>query len=129
MYTDQGARFTFVFQLSLTVMYRVRDWLHGVRAAKPDKEAIHSLVHQHLTEAERYRIVYEMITSPTEEGGAGIIPKQQPWKNVESVFPLHDHRFNKEWIKRWSTQTFLKSEDLDEIRNRFGEKVKSRSPR
>lgn len=110
-------------------MNRVRDWLHGVRAAEPDKEAKHSIIHQNLTEAERYRIVYEMIKSPREEGGAGIIPKQEPWKNVESVFPLHDHKFNKEWIKKWSTVTFLKPEDLDEIRNRFGEKVRTEAAR
>ena len=42
---------------------------------------------------------------------------------MESVFPLHDHTFNKEWIKKWATVTFLKVDDLDEIRNRFGEKV------
>ena len=107
----------------------MRDWLHGIRAAEPDKEMKRSLVHQQMTEAERYRIVYEMITSPTEEGGAGVIPKQEPWKNVESIFPLHDHKFNKEWIKKWSTVTFLKPEDLDEIRDRFGEKVKVRSVR
>lgn len=102
----------------------MRDWLHGVRAAEPDKETKRSLVHQQLTEAERHRIVYEMITNPKEEGGAGITPKQDPWNNVESVFPLHDHKFNKEWIRKWSTMTFLKPEDLDEIRNRFGEKVR-----
>ena len=102
---------------------RVKDWLHGVRAAQPDKETQTSLTSQQLTEAERYRIVHQMITNPRSEGGAGIIPKQAPWKNVESLFPLHDHKFNKEWIKKWSTMTFLKAEDLDDIRNRFGEKV------
>lgn len=71
------------------------------------------------------RVVYHMITNPTGEGGAGIVPKQEPFKNVESIFPLHDHKYNKEWIKKWSTMTFLKSEDLDDIRNRFGEKVVS----
>ena len=64
-----------------------------------------------------------MITSPAEEGGAGITPKHGQWKEVESIFPLHDHAYNKNWIKRWATMTFLKTEDLDDIRNRFGEKV------
>lgn len=64
-----------------------------------------------------------MITSPREEGGAGITPKEGEWENVESIFPLHDVAFNKRWIKEWSMKTFLKIEDLDEIRNRFGEKV------
>jgi len=101
----------------------VKDWLYGVRAAQPDKETQSSLTSQPLTEAERYRTVHHMITSPRQEGGAGITPKHGDWKNVESLFPLHDHTFNKEWIKKWATMTFLKVEDLDDIRNRFGEKI------
>lgn len=64
-----------------------------------------------------------MIANPPEEGGAGITPKQGSWENVEAIFPLHDHAYNKEWIKKWSTVSFLKVEDLDEIRNRLGEKI------
>ncbi|KAI4174091.1 MAG: hypothetical protein LQ343_002537 [Gyalolechia ehrenbergii] len=102
---------------------RVKDWLHGVRPAEPAREIQSTLEGQSLTEAERFRIIHHLITSPREEGGAGIIPKEGQWKNVESVFPLHDHNFNKEWIKKWSTMTFLKVEDLDQIRDRFGEKI------
>ncbi|CAF9925164.1 MAG: hypothetical protein ALECFALPRED_002914 [Alectoria fallacina] len=102
---------------------RVKDWLYGIRPAQPDRETQNSLTNQPLTEAERYRIVHHLITGPKEEGNAGIIPIHGQWKNVESIFPLHDHTFNKEWIKKWATVTFLKVEDLDEIRNRFGEKV------
>jgi len=106
-----------------TLVSRVKDWLYGVRAAQPDRETEQSITSQPLTEAERLRIVHHMITSPREEGGAGITPKTGQWKNIESIFPLHDHTFNKEWIKKWSSQTFLKAEDFDQIRNKFGEKV------
>ena len=102
---------------------RVKDWLYGVRAAQPDKETQNSLTSQPLSDAERYRIVYHMITNHVEDGGAGITQKQGQWKNVESIFALHDQKFNKEWIRKWSTVTFLKAEDLDEIRNHLGEKV------
>ncbi|KAL9073676.1 MAG: hypothetical protein Q9161_002714 [Pseudevernia consocians] len=102
---------------------RVKDWLYGIRPAQPDRETQNSLTSQPLTEAERYRIVHHLITGPKEEGNAAIIPTHGQWKNVESIFPLHDHTFNKEWIKKWATVTFLKVEDLDEIRNRFGEKI------
>ena len=64
-----------------------------------------------------------MITAAKEEGGAGVTPKHGEWKNVESLYPLHDPTFNKEWIKKWSTTSFLKTKDLDEIRDRLGEKV------
>ncbi|KAI9736231.1 MAG: hypothetical protein M1834_001117 [Cirrosporium novae-zelandiae] len=102
---------------------RVRDWLYGVRQAQPDRETQKSLTLEPLTEAERFRIVYNMITGPRTEGGAGITPKEGDWKNVESIFLLHDHVYNKEWIKKWSTATFLKPEDIDQIRDRFGEKI------
>ena len=104
-------------------MDRVKDWLYGVRAAQPDRETQRLLTSEPLTEAERYRLVHHLITSPKEEGGAGITPKHGDWEEVESIFPLHDHAYNKEWIKKWATMTFLKVEDLDDIRNRFGEKI------
>lgn len=103
----------------------MKDWLHGVRTAAPDKEVHLALDSDPMCQAERLRIVYQLITNPTEEGGAGITPKQGEWKNVESVFALQDHEFNRGWIKRWATTYVLKVEDLDEIRDRFGEKVKS----
>ena len=103
---------------------RVKDWLYGVRAAQPDREAQSSLVEQPMSEAERYRIIYNMITGPREDGGAGITPQEGEWKNVESIFPLHDVAFNRTWVRDWSRKMLLQIEDLDEIRNRFGEKAR-----
>ena len=101
----------------------VKDWLHGVRAAQPDRETHNTLNAQPPTESERFLIVHHLITSPLKEGGAGIVPQTEEWENVESIFPLHDHAFNKHWISKWSTETYLKMQDLDEIRDRLGEKV------
>jgi hypothetical protein len=101
----------------------VRDWLHGVRTAIPEKETRQILEKDPLYEAERLRIIYQLITNDTEDGGAGITPKLGDWKNVESIFALHNHVYNKHWIKHWSAEWFLKPEDLDDIRNRLGEKV------
>ncbi|KAJ9668071.1 hypothetical protein H2201_001877 [Coniosporium apollinis] len=102
---------------------RVKDWLHGVRTTAPPKDIRQALQVEPLYEAERLRIIYQLITNPITEGGAGITPKEGEWKNIESVFPLHDHAYNKDWIKKWSTNYTLNIEDLDEIRNRFGEKI------
>ncbi|OJD39909.1 plasma membrane channel protein [Diplodia corticola] len=102
---------------------RVRDWIHGIRSSEPPRETRHALDAEPLSEAERLRIIYQLITNPESEGGAGITPKEGDWKQVESVFALHDHSYNHAWIKQWSTQYLLKPEDLDEIRNRLGEKV------
>jgi anoctamin-10 len=81
-----------------------------------------------LTDSERLRIVYLLITSPTSEGGAGITPRKGEWASVESIFPLHNHSFNKEWLKRWSGKVFISTEDLTQIRDRFGEKVRILEP-
>ncbi|EPS38450.1 hypothetical protein H072_7796 [Dactylellina haptotyla CBS 200.50] len=102
---------------------RVRDWLHGIRPAAPEKETQLSLEKEPLTDGERLRLVYSLITLPSSEGGAGITPKQGEWNLVESVFGLHDHEFNKRWLKDWSTKWLIGPEDLRVIRDRFGEKI------
>ena len=104
---------------------RVKDWLHGLRAAQPDRETKDVLNQNPATDAERHRVVHHLITSPVSEGGAGINVGSTDWKHVEAIFPLHDHSFNKHWMTKWATTTFLKAEDLDEIRDSFGEKVRS----
>ena len=107
----------------MTSSPRVKDWLHGIRSTEPEQSSSGSSTSHPLTQAERYRLVYHMITNPREDGGAGITPKEGQWKHVESIFPLHNQNFNKEWIKKWATTTLLKPEDLDEIRDHLGEKV------
>ncbi|KAK6347814.1 hypothetical protein TWF718_005638 [Orbilia javanica] len=102
---------------------RVRDWLHGIRPAAPEKETQRSLENEPLTDGERLRLVYSLITLPSNEGGAGITPKQGEWSLVESIFALHDHDFNKKWLKDWSTKWIIGPEDLKIIRDRFGEKI------
>jgi anoctamin-10 len=102
---------------------RVQDWLHGVRTAAPEKEMQKNLNDEPVTEAERLRLVYLLITKPRSEGGAGITPKSGYWKDVESVFALHDHTFNKLWIKQLTSKYFLDVKDMTEIKDRFGEKI------
>ncbi|KAJ5577405.1 uncharacterized protein N7459_006369 [Penicillium hispanicum] len=98
---------------------RVRDWLYGIRNAEP--EPANSIQPQ--TEAERLRVINHMITLPTQEGGAGITPQHGEWKDVTAIFPLHDEETNKRWMREWSQKTFLSEDDLDQIRNKFGESV------
>ncbi|KAF2962839.1 hypothetical protein GQX73_g10732 [Xylaria multiplex] len=102
---------------------RVQDWLFGVRASAPEKGITEAFENEPVTEAERLRLVYLLITKPKNEGGAGITPKKGQWKYVTSVFPLHDNAFNSTWIKAWSTKYFLDDEDLDRVRDKFGESV------
>ncbi|KAJ6164048.1 hypothetical protein N7470_002720 [Penicillium chermesinum] len=98
---------------------RVRDWLYGIRNDEPEQG--NSIEPE--TEAERLRVIYNMITLPSLEGGAGITPEHGDWKNVLSIFPLHDVKTNNRWMRDWSQKTFLSEDDLDQIRNKFGESV------
>ena len=102
---------------------RLQDWLQGVRTGAPDKDLSRSFEDEPVTDAERLRLVYLLITRPKNEGGAGIAAKTGQWKYVDSVFPLHDHAFNKTWLTHWSTKYFLDESDLTEIRDKFGENV------
>ncbi|KAI0023060.1 DUF590-domain-containing protein [Xylariomycetidae sp. FL0641] len=102
---------------------RVQDWLYGVRATAPDKDVSKAFSEEPVSEAERLRTVGLLITKPKNEGGAGITPRAGQWKQVASIFPLHDHVFNRSWIKQWSTKYFLDDTDLNNIRNKFGERV------
>lgn len=102
---------------------RVQDWLYGVRVAAPHTEMEKALEEEPITEAERLRLVYLLITKPQNEGGAGIAPKTGEWRHVDAIFALHDHAFNKAWILEWSSKTFLDIDDLTKIRDRFGEQV------
>lgn len=123
VYRSRYAPIRSILRLVLTTTHSVRDWVHGVRTAAPPKETKEALEAEPLYEAERLRIIYQLITNPTHEGGAGITPKDGEWKGVESVFALHDHAYNKDWIRKWTSSYFLKTEDLDDIRNRLGEKI------
>ncbi|KAJ8058624.1 hypothetical protein OCU04_012800 [Sclerotinia nivalis] len=102
---------------------RVQDWLYGVRITAPAKDVQEAFKVEPVTEAERLRLVYLLITKSKIEGGAGITPKRGEWKVVESIFPLHDHAFNKAWITEITTKYLLTTKDLEDIKNRFGERI------
>ncbi|CZT46611.1 related to IST2 protein [Rhynchosporium secalis] len=102
---------------------RVQDWLYGVRTAAPEKELQKAIDDEPITEAERLRITYLLITKSKNDGGAGITPKDGEWKGVESIFALHDHAFNKAWIKDITSKYFLSAEDLVAVKDKFGERI------
>ncbi|EGY18803.1 uncharacterized protein VDAG_08963 [Verticillium dahliae VdLs.17] len=102
---------------------RLGDWLHGARTVGPDQELSATLKSEPVTEAERLRLVYLLMTKPRNEGGAGITPGTGAWKHVAGLFPLHNHDFNRKLIQKMSTKYTIDDDDLDGIRNTFGENV------
>ncbi|CAM0139466.1 unnamed protein product [Umbelopsis sp. WA50703] len=112
---------------------RIHDFLIGVRVEDVDNSGRRDSGHaesqtdenelpaQELTEAERLRLVYDMITLPVNEGGANISPDTE--KFVDSIFPLHNDDLNKSWIDSWNKKWLIHEKDLQLIRDHFGEKV------
>ncbi|KAL6896524.1 calcium-activated chloride channel domain-containing protein [Trichoderma evansii] len=102
---------------------RLHDWLQGIRISGPGSDVSQAIRDEPVTEAERLRLIYLLITKSRNEGGAGISQGQGQWKYVESIFPLHNNAFNKEWLHKWSQKYILDQSDLDDIRDKFGEDV------
>lgn len=77
-------------------LYRVRDFLLGVRVDEIEDSststAITDQAFNDLTDAERLRLVHEIITQPESDGGAGISAHVDQY--VDSIMPLHDDKFN-----------------------------------
>lgn len=75
---------------------RIRDFLLGIRVKGLDDEDAGLGDTTGLTDAERLRVVYEILTGPESDGGANVSPNLDPY--VESIMALHDDRFDK--VKR-----------------------------
>ena len=126
---DLGSLLVFVKMMSTEFLgqqvyrSRLQDWLQGIRISGPNSDIAKALDEEPVTEAERLRLVYHLISRPENEGGAGITNTSAKWKFVADVFPLHDQAFNRSWIQKWSKKYLLDESDLDDIRNKFGESV------
>ena len=106
---------------------RIKDWLYGIIDVRP-KGSYNASVEGD-TESENLRSMYHLVTWRKELGGAGIMPGQDQWKNVKSVFPIHNKVRNKALLSKFSRQATLNRADLDEIRAVYGEKVCIGPPR
>lgn len=99
----------------------MKDWLHGIIATKPVGDS--KTVVKSDTPAEALRSVYHLVTWTHAQGGAGITPGHGDWERVTSSYPPQDTSCNRKLLKHLAGKSFLKSEDLDQIRALFGEKV------
>jgi anoctamin-10 len=101
---------------------RVKDWLYGITSSHPDvSQASHGVDGQ--SEAEDLLSMYHLVNWSMENGGAGITPGKGKWKNVKSIFPIHNDSANTALLGHLSRRVFLTERDLDQIRDLFGVKV------
>ena len=42
---------------------------------------------------------------------------------VVALYPLHDHAFNKQWLRSWASKWGVTDADLTRVRNHYGEEV------
>jgi len=107
----------------------VKDWLWGITSEQPHvgkRDQRHAL--EGTFEAEGVLCAYHLVNWQKEQGGAAITPGFGKWKNVKSIFPIHNGPANKDLLKHLSQKMFLTKEDFDKIRDLFGAKVRSNYP-
>ncbi|RKF57030.1 Uncharacterized protein OnM2_077066 [Erysiphe neolycopersici] len=102
---------------------RIYVWLYDVRNEIPLQIMQRNLREVSITEAERLRTIYLLITGTKAEGGIGITPNFGDWKNVASIFPLHDYEFNKEITRKLNSKYILDAKTLSEIKDHFGDRI------
>ncbi|CAG8597734.1 22952_t:CDS:2 [Cetraspora pellucida] len=97
---------------------RIHDWLVGARIRDIDEN-----IDGPLSDAERLRLVHDIITNPLSEGGANINPGLSDFELIEGFLPLQDRSYNEDWMIAWSTKWMIDKDDLLRLRNHFGEKI------
>ncbi|ORX58748.1 DUF590-domain-containing protein [Hesseltinella vesiculosa] len=101
---------------------KVQDFLLGVNVDDSELGDLHDKARlAELSEADRLRLVHDILTLPANQGGADISPHVDPF--VESIFPLHNDATDDEWIRSWSKKWLITNADLDILRAAFGEKI------
>ncbi|ANB14336.1 Ist2p [Sugiyamaella lignohabitans] len=103
----------------------VKDWLHEIPTPSIDSAHTDGALElsESLSPSDRLRIIYDAITNPPEDGGAGVRPHLGEWSFVDSIFALQDSALNREWLKRLSKQWIIRDSELDFIQKQFGEKI------
>ncbi|KAG9593659.1 putative plasma membrane stress response protein, partial [Aureobasidium melanogenum] len=100
---------------------RVKDWLFGIVHVRPLGDS--STVIDAATPSEEIRSVFHLVTWTKEQGGAGITANFGQWQHITASFAPHAWTANKKLLKKLSAKIILETDDLDQIKALFGEKV------
>ncbi|WBW70871.1 anoctamin calcium-activated chloride channel OR Ca(2+)-activated phospholipid scramblase [Schizosaccharomyces osmophilus] len=73
--------------------------------------------------SDRIRILYEYITGIKKEKCLGIVPSEEPYKNLVDIYPLHNSNVDQKWMSSWRFKSFLKIQDLDKIKSEYGSQI------
>lgn len=108
---------------SLYVQLQIRDFLHDIRKSIPSEPPSPEELEANLTPAEKLRLIHSFLTYPEYDHGLGITPNHGEWSFVKSIFPLQDTELNKKWIKRLGSKFIIDDNEINWMRDQFGEKV------
>ncbi|ORX95276.1 DUF590-domain-containing protein [Basidiobolus meristosporus CBS 931.73] len=107
---------------------KIQDWLAGVSVSTRRKgENISQTLHKQvksdarLTDSERLRLIHQIIVGDEADGCAGLDPDNID--AIDSLFPIHNRAYNNQWLRSWSTSWRIKQEDLQNLRDHFGETI------
>ncbi|KAI9151383.1 hypothetical protein HJFPF1_08585 [Paramyrothecium foliicola] len=101
---------------------RIKDYLHGITSEHPDASLSAHGVDGDF-EAEDLLSMYHLVNWSKANGGAAITPGFGKWKDVKSIFPIHNDAANTALLGRLSRRLLLSDKDLDRIRDLLGVKV------
>ncbi|EPX72305.1 membrane transporter [Schizosaccharomyces octosporus yFS286] len=73
--------------------------------------------------SDRIRVLYEYITGIKKENCLGIVPSEEPYKNIVDIYPLHNANVDQRWMSSWRFKLFLKIQDLDKIKSEYGSQI------
>lgn len=137
------------FSSFLFVVDSISDFLHGIPSALASETSTSSSApHHSFSPASRARLVHSLLTLPpsaastseksNQDADAGAVAQgslhgagltfngSKEFPNLIDVTPLHDEAYNRSWLNRWSSLSStlaLNNEELDSIRNQFGEHI------
>ncbi|KIK05079.1 hypothetical protein K443DRAFT_4086 [Laccaria amethystina LaAM-08-1] len=78
------------------------------------EDHVHNLIRRRRPHCIWCRLVI-FISSTPADGGLGVSPDSPEWYLVESIFPLHNRKFNEHLIRAW-TPHYIASVRLEKIR-------------
>lgn len=124
---------------------RINDYLHGAQSNSDNAaEQLHAAnpfaIPPVYTPADALRYAYLLATTPpsadpAEPGkisGAGVrTDGTGPFPHVTDLTALHDRAFDSAWVHRWTHIGALRTlgvQDLDAVRNHYGEEVRAITP-
>jgi hypothetical protein len=92
--------------------------MHSIGSLKSEPQPSQDI--SMLSTGDKIRLLYDYVTNPTWNDGLDV--NDSSIEGID-IFALHDQEFNNRWIKSWASKIALNDDDIEMVRDQFGEKV------